>query len=596
MRRTKGLCRAALLTALAAVAGGAPQAASAGEFHWDPERIPKGMSEAQEAQRDKFGLFYAGRWAPVRLYLSPAAIFIPVGNTRVATIRPADGIVTGLAATPSDSIVVLAVTSVEESELLVTRAGDPDAKEMRIAAAEDLGEDRWFHEPMSLSPDKRWLVVVQSDGRRSMLTASVPGKHPSEDRQFEEYGGDLWVIDCAGKLPPRRAASRVRLLSCRWAPSAKYAVCELAKADGTSIAAMLLFPESGEMRLIADGRGYAIWSSDSETVSIRRLAPERREALRYHVNTGEIEPRPFPDSPIRLPPDAVWSHDGEAWAWLELSEDGVMVRIRSLSGGERVVRPATGATRLLGWSRNSELLAYVGGDDRVHLCVRDPDESERARLIAVMPTAPGYPAWAELIGSETRVSPVEIHSPQTLMAVWTERVEEPWPGPCLVYVDSGEGGEPVLWRLALYRTSYADMGDPREIDRAEMTEEWSRGSLKAAYYALQRYAHDHDGRLPDCETGARLAAELETYLEFPGALASPYGSGETRVRLLRPGENLDALQNTARQIVRADPEREVVEWAEPIPLLEMLSDDGATYVLYLDHRWVHTDRVVHANP
>ena len=117
----------------------------------------------------------------------------------------------------------------------------------------------------------------------------------------------------------------------------------------------------------------------------------------------------------------------------------------------------------------------------------------------------------------------------------------------------------------------------------------SDANLSEFIGALERYAQDHDGRLPVHASGQALADEIESYLSYRGALSSPYGGGEVRVRVLLPGGSLADLREKGNQEARAlrraradGGAAEVRGELAKMPFAELVSDDGLVLVAYVE--------------
>jgi hypothetical protein len=485
---------------------------------------------------------FAGRWIPFFLYVSDTALLAPWYHATIVTFDLAEGIVTGLATTPSNILVVYALTNGAESSLAISYRHQ--AQRTLVAAASGLSKDLWFHEPMTIAPGNRWLIVVGSEGREALFPASA-GTAEANTAAFREYAGDLWLIDCSRLCQPRRVMRGVRLLSCCWAPSGRYVVCEVQGGTDGDVHTVILEVENGEVLRILEGHGHAVWQADSRKVKIFRATSDPAEVVTYDVATRESCIQRSTGPWVDFLQGVVWSDDGSAGARHDERGGHAMIQIGDMSGRLRMAPAPTGATRLLGWSHGAELLAYLSRDNAVHFCVGTTSVADYDRLVATMPPPPISATGDATQGfaMQTSDSPVKVSSATQLIAGWTLDSD----GPCLLYVDAPDCRGQRIRALAFKRMSLADLGvDLRQDLREQIVRETCTLNLEAVSHALRRYAADHDGYLPPHATGMELAEHLEGYLGDSSRLGSAYAPNEIRARLLRPGENLKQLENMLR--------------------------------------------------
>jgi hypothetical protein len=538
-----------------------------------------GQTAGSEAEGGQ-GLYYETQWRPQRLFLSASSVILPWAHTAFAHISGPSATVTGLASTPARGDVVYAVTDQSGSNLVLGAVGEPGQPPRHLATADSIaGKDAWFHGPMSLSPDGRWVLACVSSGRSQALAApheeADAGGAPAQD-------SDLWLVDCDRLVPPRRVLAGVEPLSYAWAFSAKYAVCVARGLQPAESRIVLIAPRSGDTWEATAGAGHAVWSVDRK-VTIYQCGgiPSAISLHGAHSLPSDvaIAARALPG----FPADAIWSYDGRMGAWIERRDGRDTIHMRGLSGRGREVSPADGARRLLGWSYDPELLAYVSGSGEVRVCIAQPNEQDLEEILALLPDMEGDMSMRDAHGFETLSSPVKLQSSSPWLAGTWAQAEIDFPklsphGPCLIYADAQAGRECTLYTLTFASLSYATYCDPRKLTPAQIDEVFTRGNLAVVYKALDRYAQDHDGKLPPNGTGPALAQELSPYLDYRGALSSAHAQGEIRVRLLHPGADLNALMAEVRGMG---------EESEGIRLLEMPGDNGYLFALYLDSRRYH---------
>jgi hypothetical protein len=506
---------------------------------------------------------YPEKWLPFCLYLSNAALFVPDSHTEILKCAQQQGVITGLASAPCGDLVIYALTNAAGSQLMGITTAMQQSGPFADAAA--IGEDAWFHDPMSLSPDRRWLLATVRSKRREMLAARAAASAEASD-SFAAYPGDLWLVDCAKAMAPRRIASDSHMSYCSWAALGGLAVCELASDDATEPKSVLLDAESGETKPLAKGHVHAVWSADSGKLRLFAAGADGEEELGFEVSAeGSASLRSKRVLNWEFPRDAVWSRDATIGAYVWERDGHTGVSVVDTSGSTREVQFKPAVRRLLDWSCGGELLACVGGDGCLHFCVGTVSTASYERLMSILPGAQGAPSTREGIALDTTKSPVKVVSAEPL-AAWAEAKE----GPRLIYVDTPNRGEQTMYRLAFKRMSVQDFGiDPTRDLREQIIRQVSTSNVRQVATALLMYGRDHGGRLPPHATGKELLDDLKQCFKSPSILSSimssPYGGGEIRVVLLLPGQNLNDLK----------PEEKA-----KIPMVELWSDDGHLFVAY----------------
>jgi hypothetical protein len=506
---------------------------------------------------------YFTKWLPAFLYLSDTGLFAPDSDTQILNLAHDQGVIAGLTSAPCGDLVIYALANAAGSQLMGITTAVQQAGPFADAAA--MGDDAWFHDPMSLSPGRRWLLVTASSNRREMLAARAAASAEASD-SFAAYPGDLWLVDCAKLLPPRRVAPDSRLSYCSWAPSGRFALCELASeaSDATEPKALLLDAESAELKPLAEGHVQAAWSDDARKLRLFVAGADGTEELDFHVSAeGSVSLRSKRLLNWQLPANAVWSHDGTIGAYLWERDGRTGVSLVDTSGSTREVQPKPGVRRLIGWSCRGELLACVGGDGCLHFCVGVLSTAPYERMISLVPGRRPAPKL-EAVALQTWKSPVELASPDA-PAAWAESAS----GPCLIYVDTPGKGQQSICELAFKRMSLTDFGlDLTRNLREQIIVQGSLSHLRQLQYAFLEYAHDHGQRLPPHATGEGLLNDLDGYFkasDLRDLMASPYGGDEIRVVLLLPGQSLKGLT----------PEQKA-----QMVMAELWSDDGHLFVAY----------------
>jgi hypothetical protein len=509
---------------------------------------------------------YLEKWLPFILHLSESALFMPDSHAEILKLTQEQGVITGLTSAPCGDLVVYPLTTATGSQLMGITTAMQQSGPFGDAAA--MGDGAWFHDPMSLSPDRRWLLATASSKRREMLAARAAASAEASD-SFAAYPGDVWLVDCAKLLPPRRIASDSQLSYCSWAALGGLAVCELTSraGDATDPKAVLLDAESAEMKPLAEGHVHAVWSGDGTRLRLFRAAAEGTELLGFDLSAGgSSSPRSKRLLNWQLPTDAVWSHDGTVGGYVWERDGQTGVSLVDTSGSTREVEFKPGVRSLLGWSCRGELLACVGADGHLHFCTGAVSTASYERLASIAPNPPGIsPSAREGHAMQTSKSPVSVISAAPA-AAWAEARE----GPCLIYVDTPSKREQTIYKLCFKRTSLQDFGiDPKADLREQVIRQVSTSNLRQVALAFLIYADGHGGRLPPHASGRELLQDLKGSFKSPSVLSSivssPYGGGEIRVVLLLPGENLNDLK----------PEEKA-----RIPMAELWSDDGHLFVAY----------------
>jgi hypothetical protein len=552
-----------------------------------PARAEVGPTSGGAGQEKRQGLYYEQQWKPQRLFQSANAVFIPWAHAEFARVPSPSAVITGLASAPSGGDVVYALSDASGSSLMSAAMDGTGPRPKRLATAESVaGEDAWFHGPMSLSPDGRWLLTCVGANRHVAL-----GSPSAEAQGAQAVEGELWLIDCAKLLPPRRLLGSISPASYAWAPSAKYAVCVAQARQSAERRVVLIEPEGGDTWEGAAGAGHAVWSIDQK-VTVYQYGSELPSIALHGTHAAPAGVTVETRSLSGIAADALWSYDGRMGAWVERAEGRETIRLRGLSGPGRDVSPAAGARCLLGWSQDSELLAYLGRDGGVYVCVAQPNARELEDILAVLPEMAGQESIRSAHGFETRESPVKLQSPSAeAVATWVQTAVD-FPdmaasGPCLIYAEGEPGKGYTLYALTFARYTTGGADDPRKLTSAQIDALFTRGNLAVVHQALEKYAQDHDGKLPPHETGPELAKDLEGYLDYRGALSSAHAQDEIRVRLLHPGASLNDLVTEARSMG---------EESQGVSLLEMQGDKDYLFVLYLDYRKYHLETVAPEMP
>jgi hypothetical protein len=533
-----------------------------------PVPMPPGMADHMRHAR------YVQSWSHAWLYFSSSVLLSPYRETTLLSLPPGEGLITGLASTPCGDVLAYALTRENDSRLMLTSVDEGEGLRPRVVhQARNLGGDQWLHEPMSLSPNKGWLLVTASAGRREMLTRGSAVDCEQQGR-FSERPGSLWLVDCTAQDAPRRLSEDCRLLSCAWAPSGGKAVCELqAYADG-EVSVVLFDLQSGRQKVLASGKAHASWSTDGRQVRLLRAHNGRSQTLIYDLKSQAFHAEDGASLPYELADDLVWSSDGAIVAWAERRGSDSLIQIATATSLVRTASAAAGVARLLGWSCGGELLAYVDVEGGLQFCSGTRSDAELRRIKAVRPARPQLSAsereHPEGLGLETTYSPIGIDSPERVMAAWRRGAA----GPCLVYVDFHPEGRQSMSALTFKCLTLRDLGiDPSRDLRRQVIMDVCDSHLITISVAIRLYADEHEGRCPPHATGPELAEDLDPYLGGRAArhMGSAYAPDEFRMRLLHPGGTIDEFRRMAKE-----------QGVSAIPLLELRGDDGYMFHWYTD--------------
>ena len=499
-----------------------------------------------EQERRRKGHQFASQWLPYFLYFDDSHLFAPWSLEQIAAFSARGKVVTGLAAAPGEEVLAYAITDEEKSTITLTYL---DRRLSRVLSeATQLSDDLWFHQPMFLSPDKRWLLAAGSNGRREAVSSwNSAENEPSS--VIAGQVGDIWLLDCAGIVGPRRILSQAALLSCSWDPTAARAVCGIARSADAAPALLLLDAQSAALRPITDTVGNVFWSVDRNTIRVYQPGATGREVLTFDLASGASR-RVTEGWPWRASPEAVWSPDGALCAYPETRGEAYVITICNSLGRSRQAPAPAGVKRLIGWSSGPHLLAYLTADSALHFCSGAVSDAQYERLMAAYPPTPAgldeslpIKSARDGIAFQTSKSPVKVDPSGPLMFAWAQRAD----GPCLVYLQTDDNGQQIN-ALGFNTISLADMGLDLKADYStQMIEDLARQNMEAVAGALIAYAKDHNGSLPPHAGGKDLESALEPYLDYVGRLHAPDAPGEIRVRLLVPGMTIEELHQQLRR-------------------------------------------------
>ncbi len=435
---------------------------------------------------------FSTQWVPVLLYANDWRLFAPYRIQDVAAYSAKQRL-TGLTTAPMADILLYAVAEKSESMVLGRRLDEYSAEPPRpIVTASDLASDLWFHQPMFLSPDKRWLLVAASGGRRGAVSSWNAAARATPTRP-DSIPSDLWLVDCARQLAPRRVLSSAVLESVSWSPDGQQAICKVQRQSEGEVALtpslLLLDAEQATLVGLGDAGGDAFWS-DAETLRVYPGSAVGEIAV-YSLKSGP--PRQVASGGGWIPPAAVaWSPDGTRCAYSAKRDQTQVICIADPSGRAREALAGREAL-LLGWSGRSELFAYLALDNTLRFSSGAISTAGFERLVsAISPvvdehdeTQPGpVKSAAENIGMDTAVSPLVIDVSGPVFSAWTETKE----GPCLVYAENSPDGSQKLRALRFLTLTLADMGlNPREDLQAQMLRQRSENSAQQLSVAIREY-------------------------------------------------------------------------------------------------------------
>jgi len=356
--------------------------------------------------------------------------------------------------------------------------------------------------------------------------------------------GDLWAIDCAGMTPPRLLLSCASLLSCSWAPGGTRAACSVVRGAEGDPELVLLDLESGAVGRIAAGAAYAAWSPDAETITLYSEKGGEGTTTLYETRSGSTR-SVARQWAWRVSPEAVWSADGTTCGYPETRDGREGLRVAK-SGGRSHLWPLSARPKqVLGWSGRAEVLAYVGGENRLGFCAGLASDHEYEQLMAAYPPTPAgmdrslrIQSPRDGIAPQTKESPVEVSSSGLAMFGWAATTE----GPCFVFAEESPSGQKVR-ALTFRRMSLEDLGLSLDGNlQTQLIEQLGAENMDAVGQALIAYAKEHKGALPSHESGSELERELRPYLDYVGRLHDPREPGRVAVRLVNPGITVAELR------------------------------------------------------
>jgi hypothetical protein len=500
------------------------------------------IPRSPQQERDRALHEFASQWVPHFLYLSRTRMFAPASLNDIAGIARTQGRITGLATTPGADAVVLLFTEEEECRAVLSYLSAPHRRV--VARATELGADTWLHGPAFLSPHKRWLLAMGAPGRRE---AVAHWRTELSEAAFGESGsvsGDLWAIDCTGMTPPRLLLSCANLLSCSWAPGGSRAACSVVRGAEGDPEVVLLDLESGAVGRIAAGAAYAAWSPDAETIRIYSEKGQEGTTTLYETSSGSTR-SVARQWAWRVSPEAVWSADGRTCGYPETRDGREGLRVAKSSGRSHLWPLSARPKQVVGWSGRGELLAYVGGDNRLGFWTGLVSDDEYEQLMAAYPPTPAgldrslrIQSPRDGIAPQTKESPVEVSSSGLAMFGWAATAE----GPCFVFAEESASGQKVR-ALRFRRMSLEDLGLSLQANlHTQLIEQLGVENMEAVAQALIGYAKEHNGALPSHESGSELERELAPYLDYVGRLHDPNEPGRVAVRLLEPGITVGDLR------------------------------------------------------
>lgn len=496
-------------------------------------------------------------WRPYFLYASDYAMFAPGALTPLARVLAGEAYITGLAAASSGNEVFYARSTAAASVLIrLVCEGSPRV----ICSADDLVHGSWFRSPMWVSPNHRWIVVSLGQEREHVIHQPIK----------TDTAADVWLVDATGVVSPRLIVPRSQVSSCQWSPSGRYVVyaSELDGDVGPSVT--LLDCETGESVAMANARGLFVWSLDGRRVRLYTHTDSSPRLYVHEVASGvtQLEPGALPPP---VPLDAVPSNSGGVFAWLDKSGPVAALALLDEFGRRRAVPLPSPPRAILAWSNAGALLAVLTADNHVHFASGVTNDEGYESLMAVLPNPtppPGELSLRQGISLETAETPILLEEHDAKLTAWSATDGHPR----FLFVGRSDNGEETLYGVTFKRLSPLDFGvDPRRDMRKEIIRRGSLSNLRQVHGALIRYMQDHDGKLPEHAEGDELAEELSDYVPFPGVFGGPYSPDRMGVRLLMPGVN---LSETVKRLS--------AEELSATPILELSSDDGCLFTMYLD--------------
>jgi len=492
---------------------------------------------------------FASTWRPYYLYLSESCLFAPLALDQIVSTNSPRQRITALASTPAGDTVLYAITGPEKSTLFSRRVDrGPDRA---VARATEIAPEAWFRNPASLSPDKRWLLIIVSENREQAMLSwgeTSDGTRPG----FLPAAGDLWLLDLTGQERPRRLLQAVVVDLHAWAPSGQRVVCRVKRSltqAGPADDVVLCDALTGTIHSlpVPAPASYvkAAWTVDGAEIRFQPQSWQDADIVSYQVEGGVVSHLTGGGLHVSSP-DAVWSPDGRRVAMVETQTPHLTITLLGPRGASRKAATPSGVRKVIGWSDESQLLAYLAADGTLALCVGATDESEYERFLSAYPpqylirneSRPGpYKSVREEICLDTFASPVKPDLSEPLRFTWTR----PADGPCLIYVETTDQGE-AIQALRFLKLSLLDLGlDPHGDVRAQLVRQIFEQRMCALDNALSAYVRAHDGNLPSHPEGKGLQEELKPYLADPGELFGDPIWGEAHVHVLPTGLNVKVL-------------------------------------------------------
>ena len=254
---------------------------------------------------------------------------------------------------------------------------------MRAMTPDDLYAITWISD-----------VAMHPDGDRVAFVAS------RMDRESDEYGSSIWVVDVAGGAPRQFTSGQRRDRSPRWSPDGRWLAFLSVRGEGDETQLFVMAADGGEAQPLSETDGSApfgvdgiVWGPDSERIAFvaktgerpdpdAKTKPHRRiDTLKYKMNsegfTYDRRKHLFVvsregDEALQLT-DGAWDDGAPAW-----SPDGTQIAFTSArhaeaefdvlndlwtvpsGGGEAARLTATeGQYGLPSWSDDGERIACV---------------------------------------------------------------------------------------------------------------------------------------------------------------------------------------------------------------------------------------------
>jgi len=384
-------------------------------------------------------------------------------------------------------------------------------------------------------------------------------------------GGDLWLVDCAALIDPRKLLTDVTLLDCCWLPSGRRAACHIRPAGEGEESTAIVDAESGAVRMISGLAGRPVFSLDGHLLRFYSSLDPAGEVAVYDLESQQIQ-RVQEGWRWSASLGASWSTNGDACAFLSQDAEGSVLTISASDRGHRTASTPGGVKRLLGWSAGRELLAYLAADSTLRVCSGATSEGGYEGLMNAYPPTPAgvdesasrYKSAREGMSLDTIASPLKVGNDDLLLSAWATGPD----GPCLVYVDTEAEGQ-RLKILRFNRISLEDLGlDLRRDYRGQLAESLGKENMEMVASALQQYARDHSGRLPPHSSGTPLEQDLEPYLDYIGRMRAPYDPGRSAVNLL-------VAPSTAIKEIAGRLQSPQVE----VKIAEFRGDDGLVFAM-----------------